>query len=781
MRESSAHPRQFLNCRETKQLFDSVINGVLKVFGLGKMATISDKVKISIFINSKDGAIPTVEVKVHPLIEVSENDIRIGLHWLKADNSWGGCLADKKPRNLGHSYFQAGFTLDEVVGMPDESNKLIPIVFFTPDGSIEKAWFRTSVEDALANDLVASFDKDNLFVLGEIRDLKTVCGKVKARIYVNPKNSDMPTIEVMLRPLVEVSAKDIRVGLHWLREDNSWGGWIDDKTPSNIGHGSFLVGFPLCNIENVLNQAKKVIPLIFFTPDGSIEKAWFKMDVLDSVNNGLTIPIDENIFRMLKNVKERAHDRELQRLKHIGSRLDISARVDTRDSDKPTVKVEIQNASGIPKEYIRVGLHWLLDDENYGGWIADKIPTSMGYGDNFQVEFTLNEMGDTPRDAKKIFPIVFIVPDGDGKIEKAIFKTDLNYAKNKGLIVPLFGKTYSTLNKYRDKRLAEKRCIALKEAAYIYLDGNNLCWDDSRVHSDEKSLHRPKAGVQIHRQKDTSKKKGDNIGIALIDRLLLDLKKEEVRARIPKAEIRLFFDDGGKILRYPLAYINRLNNGNVKACAGKADQEILDESEKNGSTDNTFIISGDHFSEFAEDKSVVKEGRLLKPEIDGKTIRIPDLGVIFSFDTARMAHLPLYGFPFKEVVSIKAYSNGKFLCADDAGNPNERLILANRDISSDWEKFMIVRNSDGTISIKSRANGKYLSAMINSDGRLIAWTDVNDAWEKFWITKRKKGGHYILRSYANMKYVTVIPETGLVVAQVDVADEWEWLTISPCK
>ena len=769
-----------MSITSVEKLFYSVSKGVLKVFGLEQMATISDKVQISAFVKTKDEAIPTVEVKVHPLIEVPENDIRIGLHWLKADNSWGGCLGDKKPKNLGHGYFQVGYTLDEVVGMPDESNKLIPIVFFTHDGSWDKAWFKTSLSDALGNSLIASFDKETLSVLDKIRDLKTICGKVKARIWVDTRNSDRPTIEVMLRPLVEVPAKDIRVGLHWLRADNSWGGWIEDKTPRDIGHGSLQTGFSLCSTENISKEAKKLIPLIFFTPDGSIENASFKVDVLDAVNNGLTIPLDENFFRILKNVKERKRNRELQRLKYIGSGLNITAHVDTRDSDKPIVKVEIQDAFEISKNDIRVGLHWLHDDETYGGWIADKVPTSMGDG-RFLVEVTLNEMADTPRDAKKIYPIVFIVPDGDGKIEKAIFKTDLDYAKAKGLIISLFGKTYNTLNKFRDKRLAERRRIALKEAAYIYIDGNNLCWDNYHFCIDAKASHHPKAREQKHRSKDTAEKKGKIIGIALIDRLLLELKKDEVISRIPNAKIRLFFDDGGSVLRYPLAYINRLNDGNVKTCAGKADQEILDASANNGSTDKTYIISGDHFSEFAGEKSVVKDGRVLKPEIRENTVRIPDLGVIFSFDTAHMAHLPLRKFPFKEEVSIKAYSNGKFLCADDVGQPNARLIMANRDIPSDWEKFMIVRNSDGTISIKSLANGKFLSSMINSDGRLIAWADVNDAWEKFWITKRIKGGNYILRSYANMKYVTVIPATGLVIAQADVADEWEWLTISPCK
>ena len=71
-----------MSITSVEKLFDSVSKGVLKVFGLEQMATISDKVQISTFVKTKDEAIPSVEVKVHPLIEVPENDIRIGLHWL---------------------------------------------------------------------------------------------------------------------------------------------------------------------------------------------------------------------------------------------------------------------------------------------------------------------------------------------------------------------------------------------------------------------------------------------------------------------------------------------------------------------------------------------------------------------------------------------------------------------------------------------------------------------------------------------------------------------------
>lgn len=133
-------------------------------------------------------------------------------------------------------------------------------------------------------------------------------------------------------------------------------------------------------------------------------------------------------------------------------------------------------------------------------------------------------------------------------------------------------------------------------------------------------------------------------------------------------------------------------------------------------------------------------------------------------------------------VFIQAYSNGKYLCADCIEQAADRPIRANRSVASDWETFVAIENSDGTVSFKSKANGKFISTEVDSGGILNARADKIDAWEKFWLTRRNKenGGHYILRSCANKKYVTVDRDTGLVAALVDVADEWEWLEVVPC-
>ena len=132
-------------------------------------------------------------------------------------------------------------------------------------------------------------------------------------------------------------------------------------------------------------------------------------------------------------------------------------------------------------------------------------------------------------------------------------------------------------------------------------------------------------------------------------------------------------------------------------------------------------------------------------------------------------------------VYIRACSNGKYLCADDVGQQTVRPILANKEWSSDWESFTILGNIDGTVSLKSKINGKFLSAEIDLDGRLNARADTIGSWERFSLRKRAQDGLSTLRSCANGKYVSVDPYTGLVAARAEVANEWEWLTIIPCN
>ena len=147
---------------------------------------------------------------------------------------------------------------------------------------------------------------------------------------------------------------------------------------------------------------------------------------------------------------------------------------------------------------------------------------------------------------------------------------------------------------------------------------------------------------------------------------------------------------------------------------------------------------------------------------------------------AKYKFFPVAQLSFDNAVFIRAHINGKYFCADEAGRAEYRPIVANRDVASDWEHFMIVKNSDGSLSMKSNANGKFLSVRLDDGGRITAGADKVDSCEKFQIFVQRIGGQYALLSVANKKYVSVDPKTGSVRACADAPREWEWISISPC-
>ena len=75
--------------------------------------------------------------------------------------------------------------------------------------------------------------------------------------------------------------------------------------------------------------------------------------------------------------------------------------------------------------------------------------------------------------------------------------------------------------------------------------------------------------------------------------------------------------------------------------------------------------------------------------------------------------------------SIRSKGTNKYVCADNYGN---NPLVANRDSVAGWEKFQVVNNNDGTISILSIVNNKYVAADLNQGTKLIARSNLVDAW-----------------------------------------------------
>jgi len=123
--------------------------------------------------------------------------------------------------------------------------------------------------------------------------------------------------------------------------------------------------------------------------------------------------------------------------------------------------------------------------------------------------------------------------------------------------------------------------------------------------------------------------------------------------------------------------------------------------------------------------------------------------------------------------SLLAVHAGQVICAENAG---DAPLVANRPrCLGEWETFLLLKNADGSYSLKSLANTKYVSARPLPDGHLIAEACKVDAWERFELKKVPgKSGVFTLWSRFTQKYVSVDESEGnVLMANRDDAGAWE--------
>ena len=126
---------------------------------------------------------------------------------------------------------------------------------------------------------------------------------------------------------------------------------------------------------------------------------------------------------------------------------------------------------------------------------------------------------------------------------------------------------------------------------------------------------------------------------------------------------------------------------------------------------------------------------------------------------------------------IRSIANGQVVCAENGGS---ETIVANRSsCGGAWETFQIVNNDDGTVSLKSIANGKYVCAVIDENNQLLPRSERVGTWEKF-IIEKISNGEYALYSLANGKYVQANLNDGgkLFATSETVAGAWEVFDIN---
>jgi hypothetical protein len=122
------------------------------------------------------------------------------------------------------------------------------------------------------------------------------------------------------------------------------------------------------------------------------------------------------------------------------------------------------------------------------------------------------------------------------------------------------------------------------------------------------------------------------------------------------------------------------------------------------------------------------------------------------------------------MISLRSMANGKFVTADNDGNSP---LIANRDWARDWETFEVLHVGNHRIALRSVTNGKFVTADNDGNSPLIANRDVPRDWETFEVVYL--GNHRIaLRSMANGKFVTA--DNGgnsPLIANRDVPRDWE--------
>ena len=101
------------------------------------------------------------------------------------------------------------------------------------------------------------------------------------------------------------------------------------------------------------------------------------------------------------------------------------------------------------------------------------------------------------------------------------------------------------------------------------------------------------------------------------------------------------------------------------------------------------------------------------------------------------------------------------------------------DIYSGKRRYRIIQNDDGTVSLRSVSNGKYVCAVIDEKNQLLPRSGSIGTWEKF-IIEKISGDEYALYSIANGKYVQAnLNDNGKLYATSEtVAGAWEVFDIN---
>jgi hypothetical protein len=151
-----------------------------------------------------------------------------------------------------------------------------------------------------------------------------------------------------------------------------------------------------------------------------------------------------------------------------------------------------------------------------------------------------------------------------------------------------------------------------------------------------------------------------------------------------------------------------------------------------------------------EDGTACSADYYLRLTGDGGRMLKGDLALTATRPTQPTAGGSSAGVPATTTITLRARADNKFVTAENAGS---QPLIANRDSAGLWERFDQLDLGNGNIALRSRANGRIVCADSAGASALIANRTAIGAWETFQLVHNSNGTVSLLAS-ANGKYVT---------------------------
>jgi len=122
-------------------------------------------------------------------------------------------------------------------------------------------------------------------------------------LYLYDREDAVLKYVVSVTPDDSVSGSDIYVGLHWMYDDGTYGGWVCDKKPIYNGFRSFDAEFSLkevAKLELPRTRGIKLFPVVYYSSDGVFDHASFKTTMEDATSHELLLQPDSGIIGVLR-------------------------------------------------------------------------------------------------------------------------------------------------------------------------------------------------------------------------------------------------------------------------------------------------------------------------------------------------------------------------------------------------------------------------------------------------------------------------------------------------